>query len=106
MKMKWYWGGHLFKITGNAADKLRGIIAHEKRLEEEVLFIRLSMGIGWGGPKLNLSLEEQILNNDQLYEFDGLKILIHQKDFVYFDHTKLDYIVDVFGKAQYQLLKI
>ncbi len=47
-----------------------------------------------------------MLKNDQLYEFEGLKILIHQKDFVYFDHTKLDYTVDVFGKARYQLIKI
>ncbi|EAR66103.1 hypothetical protein B14911_12312 [Bacillus sp. NRRL B-14911] len=33
-------------------------------------------------------------------------MLIHEKDFVYFDHTKLDYIKDVFGNAKFQLIKL
>lgn len=41
-----------------------------------------------------------------MYEFDQVKILIHAKDFVYFADTKLDYVQDVFGKGQFQLLKI
>ncbi|MDQ6598280.1 hypothetical protein [Bacillus salipaludis] len=41
-----------------------------------------------------------------MFTFDDLKILIHEKDYVYFDHTKLDYVKDVLGKNRFQLLKI
>ncbi|WML48195.1 hypothetical protein RCG23_23515 [Neobacillus sp. PS3-34] len=47
-----------------------------------------------------------MLQNDQLFEFEELQILIHEKDNVYFDNTKLDYTKDVFGNGKFQLLKI
>lgn len=96
----------MFKMTDSAYKRLQTALEKEKHTPEEKLFIRLSMGIGWGGPKLNLSLEEQMLQNDQLFEFEELQILIHEKDNVYFDNTKLDYTKDVFGNAKFQLLKI
>ncbi|CAM3720360.1 hypothetical protein [Mesobacillus zeae] len=43
------------------------------------------------GPKLQLSLEEQPLSSDTIFEEDGIKVLIHQNDFVYFEQTELDY---------------
>ncbi|EIJ82659.1 hypothetical protein [Bacillus methanolicus] len=46
------------------------------------------------------------MTNDQIYEFDDIKILIHSKDFVYFDHTKLDYVKDVFGNGRFQLIRV
>jgi Fe-S cluster assembly iron-binding protein IscA len=55
---------------------------------------------------LNLSLEERKITGDLLFEFEGLNILIHEQDFVYFDHTKLDYVEDVLGKSSFTLLKI
>lgn len=38
--------------------------------------------------------------------FEDLIIIIHEKDFVYFDHTKLDYVEDVMGNKKFQLLKV
>lgn len=96
----------MFKITGSAGQVLLEIVESEKQTPDEELFVRLTMGIGWGGPKLNLSLEERKIQGDQLFTFDDLKILIHEKDYVYFDHTKLDYVKDVLGKGRFQLLKI
>jgi Fe-S cluster assembly iron-binding protein IscA len=55
---------------------------------------------------LNLSLEEQKINGDFSFSFDELNIIIHERDFVYFDHTKLDYVEDVLGKRRFQLIKI
>lgn len=96
----------MFKITGSAHSKLSTIMEGEKSTEDEVLYVRLTMGIGWGGPQLKLSLEERPLSEDELFEFESLKILIHKKDMVYFNHTKLDYLTDVFGNGRFQLLKI
>ena len=96
----------MFKITGNAQTYLVDQVEREKETKDETLYVRLSMGIGWGGPKLNLSLEEQKINGDLSFSFDELNIIIHERDFVYFDHTKLDYVEDVLGKKRFQLIKI
>lgn len=96
----------MFKLTENCQQRLSEIVNHEKNYDEEKLFIRLSMGFGWGAPKLNLSLEEQTLTDDQLYDFEKVKILIHEKDSPFFDQTKLDYVQDTSGNGRFQLLKI
>ena len=92
----------MFKITGSAHDFLLSVLERE----EDPLYVRVTMGIGWGGPQLKLSLEEQPLKGDEIYEFGDIKILIHERDYVYFDHTKLDYVTDVLGKGKLQLIKI
>ena len=96
----------MFRITESAHKKLINTINQEKTSTDENLYLRLSMGIGWGGPKLNLSLEERKIQGDLSFEFDNLIVIIHEKDFVYFDHTKLDYVKDVLGNSRFQLLKV
>lgn len=94
----------MFHLTESAHKKLLNTICIEKKTNDEELFLRLSMGIGWGGPKLNLSLEEQKITGDLTFKFDDLIVIIHERDFVYFDHTKLDYVKDVLGNSKFQLL--
>ncbi|WP_449622961.1 hypothetical protein [Robertmurraya sp. Marseille-Q9965] len=53
-----------------------------------------------------MSLEEQPLEKDEIYSFEDLNILIYEKDKVYFDHTKLDYVKDPLGKNKLQLIKL
>ncbi|MBY0096090.1 hypothetical protein [Mesobacillus maritimus] len=53
-----------------------------------------------------MSLEERPLTDDHTYTFDELKVLIHEQDFIYFDHTKLDYVTDSLGVARFQLLQV
>ena len=96
----------MFQITQSAYEKLLHTINNEKQTLDEELFLRLSMGIGWGGPKLNLSLEERKIQGDTTFEFGDLIILIHERDLVYFDHTKLDYFADVMGNKTFKLLKM
>ena len=96
----------MFKITSSAYDVLEQAIKNERHSEDEKLFVRLTMGIGWGAPKVKLSLEEQSIQGDQVHSFGQLDLLIHENDFVYFNHTKLDYTVDVLGKGRFQLIRI
>lgn len=93
-----------FQMTGSAREFLQITVNKEKNTKDEELFLRLSMGIGWGVPKLNLSLEERKIQGDLTFEFDDLIVIIHEKDFVYFNHTKLDYVIDVLGNKKFQLL--
>jgi Fe-S cluster assembly iron-binding protein IscA len=39
-------------------------------------------------------------------EIEGINVLIHERDYVHFDSTKLEYVEDVFGRGCFQLLKI
>lgn len=96
----------MFQITENALAILEDIVTHEKETIDEVLYLRLTMGIGWGGPKLNLSLEERKIQGDLFFEFGDLTVIIHEKDFKYFDHISLDYVKDVQGASRFQLIKI
>ena len=96
----------MFKLTESAYHKLTDIINQEKTSEDEQLYLRLTMGIGWGGPKLNLSLEERKIEGDRSFEWNDLTVIIHEKDMVYFNDTKLDYVQDVLGNKQFKLLRI
>ncbi|WP_277875339.1 hypothetical protein [Cytobacillus oceanisediminis] len=41
-----------------------------------------------------------------MLEIEGVEVLIHERDYIHFDSTKLDYVEDVFGRGRFQLLKI
>ena len=99
-------GGDLpmFNLTGSAYQILQNAIKNESD-EGEKLFVRLTMGIGWGGPQLKVALEERPLTKDKVFTFDDVAILIHEQDYVYFKQTKLDYIKDVFGMGKFILIK-
>lgn len=69
-------------------------------------FIRLAMGIGWGGPQLRLALEESALENDEVIEQDGILFLIHESNKPYFNQVKIDYVKTLFGGGQFIVLKV
>jgi Fe-S cluster assembly iron-binding protein IscA len=69
-------------------------------------FIRLSMGIGWGGPQLRLTLEESALETDEITEQDRIKFLVNERDKVYFEHVKIDYVKSLFGGGQFKVLRV
>ena len=96
----------MFNVSESACNVLKDVIEREKQTPNEELLVRLSMGIGWGGPKLNLSLEERKITGDQLFEFKGVKLLIHEQDYVHFENTMLDYLSDEKGKFSFKLIKI
>lgn len=68
--------------------------------------IRLSMGIGWGGPQLRLALEESALESDEITEESGIKFLVNERDKVYFNNAKIDYTKSLFGGGQFVVLKV
>ena len=96
----------MFKITSQAQRFLLEVVNREKQTDDEELFVRISMGLGWGEPKLNLSLEERKIHGDLNFMFEGLTIIIHERDFVYFDNFQLDYVRDGLGNGRFQLVKI
>lgn len=66
--------------------------------------IRLSMGIGWGGPSLHLALVESALENDEIIEESGIRFLVNERDKGYFENSKIDYKKTFYGGGQFILL--
>jgi Fe-S cluster assembly iron-binding protein IscA len=64
------------------------------------------MGIGWGGPQLRLALEESALENDEITEESGIQFLVNERDRVYFENTKIDYVKTLFGGGQFKVIRV
>ena len=43
---------------------------------------------------------------DEITEQDGIEFLVHERDKVYFDHVKIDYVKTLFGGGQFKLLRV
>lgn len=68
-------------------------------------YIRLHMGIGWGGPRLELTLEESAAPSDHIFEVKGMKFIIAENKKAYFSDTKLDYVRGFFGD-EFKILRM
>ncbi|MBM7573265.1 hypothetical protein [Aquibacillus albus] len=53
-----------------------------------------------------MALEESASENDSITEENGIKFLISEKDSVYFNNAKIDYINTLFGGGQFQVLRV
>jgi Fe-S cluster assembly iron-binding protein IscA len=95
----------MVKVTKSAIDVIKSEVKDEIN-EGKKPFIRLAMGIGWGGPKLRLTLEESALDDDAVTEIEGIQFLVHEKDKVYFDEAKIDYVKTLFGGGEFKVLRV
>lgn len=78
-------------VTKAAITKIKEEMAYYNQEKVEELFLRLGMGVGWGGPQLRLALEESALPTDEQFEQDGIKFLVNNNDKPYFNGLSLDY---------------
>lgn len=69
-------------------------------------YIRLYMALGWGGPRLQLALEESTHEKDKVTEVDGVKFVIDENQAPYFNNVKLDYTKGMFGMGEYKLIRL
>ncbi len=75
-------------ITKKASEKLKNIL-EEKNTPSAKVRIFLA-GIGWGGPRFNLALDEQ-KENDKNYSEDGIHIIAEKNLVDQFKGFKIDY---------------
>ena len=81
----------MLKITQTALSTITKEMLNDTN-EETKPKIRLSMGIGWGGPQLRLAQVESALMNDEITEENGIQFLVNEKDKAYFNNVKIDYV--------------
>lgn len=88
----------MVKITKNAAEKFKEIL-HEKENAEK-LMLRVSFGgFGWGGPKLQLTLDELRNNDDKVVESEGITIIYSTNIEEYLNGAVIDYSNSWFNKG-------
>ena len=75
-------------ITSNASGKLKNIL-EEKDASSAKVRIFLA-GIGWGGPRFSIALDEQ-KENDKIYSEDGIHIIADKNLIEQFKGFKIDY---------------
>jgi iron-sulfur cluster assembly protein len=79
----------MITLTEKAASKVREILANEHK-KQGVLRVGVKGG-GCSGFTYTLEIDDAQLENDQLFEDKGVKIVVDVKSFVYLSGTCLDY---------------
>jgi iron-sulfur cluster assembly protein len=84
----------MIQLTERAVEKARSLLAQEKVPETGGLRLAVQGG-GCSGLSYAIRLETQPRPNDKVFEFEGVKVFVDPKSFIYLAGTVLDYTVDL-----------
>lgn len=88
----------MITITERAKNKALELMQKENRPINT--FIRVSVeGGGCSGLTYKLSFDDQLKENDKVFESNGIKIVVDKKSFLYLVGTELDYTDGLNGKG-------
>lgn len=85
-------------ITDNAAEKFNEIRQKSKSPENAMLRVSFG-GFGWGGPKLQLALDELKKDDDKIVESKNIKIIYDKEIQNYVNGTVIDYSDNWFNRG-------
>lgn len=88
----------MITITERAKNKALELMEKENRPQDT--FIRVAVeGGGCSGLTYKLEFDNQIKENDKVFEDKGIKIVVDKKSFLYLVGTELDYTDGLNGKG-------
>lgn len=88
----------MITITENAKNKALELMKQENRPADT--FIRVGVkGGGCSGLTYHLEFDNQLSENDKVFEDKGIKIVVDKKSFLYLVGTELDYTDGLNGKG-------
>lgn len=85
----------MINVTEVAAKEVQRLL-QENELKDAVLRMGVQGG-GCSGLSYTLGFDEQVGENDQVFDMDGFKIAVDMKSYLYLDGTELDYTTDLLG---------
>ena len=88
----------MIKIKQKAVEKLKELKVSEKYNSNYNLRV-LVKGGGCSGLKYDLKFDDQISNDDKIFEDEGLKIIVDKKSLFYLIGTELDFSEGLNGKG-------
>jgi len=85
----------MISLTPVATSKVKEIMAQQNPTPEA---LRVAVvGGGCSGFSYHMAFENQINGTDNVYEFEGLKVLVDQMSEMYLDGVEVDYIETLEG---------
>ena len=85
----------MLSLTSVAASKVKEIMAQQNPAPEA---LRVAVvGGGCSGFSYHMAFENQVNGSDNVYEFEGLKVLVDQMSEMYLDGIEVDYIETLEG---------
>lgn len=95
----------MFDISKAAVNKVKEEL-REMDVDTENPLIRVYVAIGWGGPRIELALEESTNPRDTVVEVDGVTFLVDENQMAYFRNKQLDYTKNLFGLGEFYLTRL
>jgi iron-sulfur cluster assembly accessory protein len=88
----------MVQLTPVAVEKVKEILVQQSPVPTG---LRVAVvGGGCSGFSYHMAFENQVNeNNDNVYEFDGLKVLVDQMSEMYLDGIQIDYIESIEGSG-------
>ena len=88
----------MINVTKSAIEKFNEIIQKAKSPEKAMLRVNFG-GFGWGGPKLQITLDELKNNNDVVVEAGGIKVIYDSELEAYVKGIVIDYSNSWFNRG-------
>lgn len=84
----------MIQLTERAVERARALLAQEKVPETGGLRLAVQGG-GCSGLTYAIRLDTQARPNDKVFEFNGVKVFVDPKSYIYLAGTVLDFKVDL-----------
>ncbi len=86
----------MITITATAAEKLTAIMDQKGLSETHALRVFVQGG-GCGGMQYGMTFDDSPREDDEVYEQNGLKVLVDPTSLFYIDGSNIDYIDNLMG---------
>jgi iron-sulfur cluster assembly protein len=88
----------MIALTDRARQEVRRILTDQKLPEGTALRVGIKGG-GCSGFSYTLGFDDQVGETDQVFEFDGLRVVCDPKSFLYLSGTELDFEESLMGRG-------
>jgi len=87
----------MINVSNKAVEKIREILAEEEKKDWS---LRIGVkGGGCSGFTYALNIAQGVGENDQVFDFDGVKVVVDSKSFTYLSGTELDFTDGLHGSG-------
>lgn len=84
-------------LTASANEQVKKLIAQEGNPDLK-LRIMISSG-GCSGFSYNFSLDDQVKDDDEVFQFDEVEVLVDEASLPFVEGAQLDYVTDLMGSS-------